>query len=642
MRLLESGDAIGGDESSRGREGHMPPGVISAPAEERAGIAPRLPKQGGDGMALDEAAAARSEEEAAAARSEEEAAAARWEEEEEEAEWDERAHLAAMPTAPSARDALKRLGVQALADLTAAESTHVSLVNHGIMRVLLPLATDGRGGVIAEVVPAQPPTRPPSDPETTLTKPRTDETFDPEASHAAVRKDAIASLANLAENPAVHARAFGGAEGDAALGLFAALVENALPELQREGFRALSALALSCVRAEASSAQQKRGARRERGGGEGGGEGGGKGSGEGRGDGGADGRGGGGLAVAERLDGLIELLVRKASQVALPDAVTHKVDDELAFHGARTLALLSLSPANQRRIFEMQGLRIMATLARLPEADVQAEAAAVIANVTAAIWEAQLQVCEEGILPLLLYLVSSPYKEVQLAAARAIANVSQNFETMSAIRNVRAEEVLCRLYEDVAVVAEVKRQLKRAISNIEGASALVKLRRYGGAEVVRLAEGEIAQICQHADPSNPGAQREVARALANLAASAQNHAPFMAEGAFVLCMDLLVSSSVDVQRQAIRALANLSLTEELSIQERIVDEGMPELLVLLAASWDEGVQLEAAIAIAGFAGQPRNRTALVRAGALPPLVEQLTSADAAVRYHAAIAMGALS
>jgi vacuolar protein 8 len=134
----------------------------------------------------------------------------------------------------------------------------------------------------------------------------------------------------------------------------------------------------------------------------------------------------------------------------------------------------------------------------------------------------------------------------------------------------------------------------------------------------------------------------VARALANLAASAQNHAPFMAEGAFVLCMDLLVSSSVDVQRQAIRALANLSLTEELSIQERIVDEGMPELLVLLAASWDEGVQLEAAIAIAGFAGQPRNRTALVRAGALPPLVEQLTSADAAVRYHAAIAMGALS
>ena len=39
--------------------------------------------------------------------------------------------------------------------------------------------------------------------------------------------------------------------------------------------------------------------------------------------------------------------------------------------------------------------------------------------------------------------------------------------------------------------------------------------------------------------------------------------------------------------------------------------------------------------LSNFAQHPQHRTAVVQAGALDPLVEQLSSANVAVRYHAA-------
>ena len=63
--------------------------------------------------------------------------------------------------------------------------------------------------------------------------------------------------------------------------------------------------------------------------------------------------------------------------------------------------------------------------------------------------------------------------------------------------------------------------------------------------------------------------------------------------------------------------------------------------VLLAASWDDGVQQAAAVALANFAHQPYNRTAVVRAGALAPLLEQLSSPSPGVVYHAAQALMAM-
>ena len=63
---------------------------------------------------------------------------------------------------------------------------------------------------------------------------------------------------------------------------------------------------------------------------------------------------------------------------------------QVAFHAARALSLLSSNQANRRLIVEHGGLPIMYMLARQADADIQAEAATVIANVTAASWEAQL------------------------------------------------------------------------------------------------------------------------------------------------------------------------------------------------------------------------------------------------------------
>ena len=136
-------------------------------------------------------------------------------------------------------------------------------------------------------------------------------------------------------------------------------------------------------------------------------------------------------------------------------------------------------------------------------------------------------------------------------------------------------------------------------------------------------------------------QREVGRALANLAASEANHPRLLSEGGLALCMDLVVSNSAEVQEQATRALGNLALSADESVPEKMVDEGVLELLVLLAASWDDGVQEEAAIALANFGERPRYRTAVIRAGVLTPLLEQLKSTNAAVRYHGALALMAI-
>ena len=53
---------------------------------------------------------------------------------------------------------------------------------------------------------------------------------------------------------------------------------------------------------------------------------------------------------------------------------------------------------------------------------------------------------------------------------------------------------------------------------------------------------------------------------------------------------------------------------------KMIEEGVLELLVLLAASWDEAVQLEAAVALANFALHVQHRTA-------PPEANSVTSRE---------------
>ena len=53
------------------------------------------------------------------------------------------------------------------------------------------------------------------------------------------------------------------------------------------------------------------------------------------------------------------------------------------------------------------------------------------------------------------------------------------------------------------------------------------------------------------------------------------------------------------------------------------------------------MQEEAAIALASFAERPRHRTAVIKANALPALLEQLKSPSAAVRYYGALALMAI-
>lgn len=411
------------------------------------------------------------------------------------------------------------------------------------------------------------------------------------------RMEAIVALANLAENPETHDTAFTGLQGSRAFELFVVLIKAPSASEQREGFRALSCLALARSRAAATT--------------------------------------GGGAIDA----GLMSLLLAKATQAMQEQPDGRDSDEEVAFHAARALSLLSTNHANRRLIVEHGGLEIMYRLARQPDADIQAEAVTVIANVTAASWEAQLRVCADGVVQLLVYLCASTHDEVRAAAARAVANLTQNIDNEPMLREARCQEAL---FHNLAEgTPDVKWQCRRALANLEAARLLVGLRRFGGPSVVVCEAGVVADICRHADAANVGAQREVARALANLAASAENHPQLRSEGGIGLCMDLVVSNSSEVQQQATRAIGNLALAPDDEIASHMVEEGVLQLLVLLAASWDEGVQEEAAIAIASFAERPAHRTALIRAGAINPLLEQLKSASPAVAYRGALALMAI-
>ena len=151
-------------------------------------------------------------------------------------------------------------------------------------------------------------------------------------------------------------------------------------------------------------------------------------------------------------DSLLKLLLEKAKQAIETDAYGPRqpgvaADEEIAFHAARALSLLSSHGANQRKIVAHGGLPIMYALARLADPDIQAEAATVIANVTSTVYDAQIQVCNDNILQLLLYLSASEFREVQAAATRAIANLTQSIDCEPAIRASRATDQLFKLYK---------------------------------------------------------------------------------------------------------------------------------------------------------------------------------------------------
>ena len=80
---------------------------------------------------------------------------------------------------------------------------------------------------------------------------------------------------------------------------------------------------------------------------------------------------------------------------------------------------------------------------------------------------------------------------------------------MCALRQARCQEALFANLESGS--PDVTWQSKRGLANLEAARLLVGLRRFGGASVVVAEEGVVAEICQHADAANVGAQREVGR-----------------------------------------------------------------------------------------------------------------------------------
>jgi hypothetical protein len=94
----------------------------------------------------------------------------------------------------------------------------------------------------------------------------------------------------------------------------------------------------------------------------------------------------------------------------------------------------------------------------------------------AASWEAQLRVAADGVVQLLLYLCASQHEDVRAAAARAVANLTQNIDNEPALREARCHDALFANLESSS--PDVKWQSKRALANLEAARLLVGLRAY--------------------------------------------------------------------------------------------------------------------------------------------------------------------
>ena len=333
------------------------------------------------------------------------------------------------------------------------------------------------------------------------------------------------------------------------------------------------------------------------------------------------------LVLLEAPDGVIPPLV---SLLLLP---MHKTDADTQYVLALTLSNLAVNAINQRRIMEAGAVAPLVQLLRSSSERLRFASAQAISFLVENSG-ARAQIIAAGAIVPLLQLFSSSAEALQLTAATAIRTLaSTNAGPVAAAGGV--PRLVQLLKSSSADVLEEAVEALRIISCDDGIKAQV-----ASAGAIPLLAGLLRTSgsikVQQAAALTLGNQIFTPQPDGEIENEVAVQSEIVAAGAVEPLIQMLRSGPEERQAAAAHALVCLSVNNS-GAQAQIAAAGaIAPLICLLKAPGSAVLHARAALVLANLA--PSYATAVVRAGALPVLVERLTAGPMHSREQAALAL----
>lgn len=373
-------------------------------------------------------------------------------------------------------------------------------------------------------------------------------------------------------------------------------------------------------------------------------------------------------AAAEVLSNLIE--VTDDQDRLLPNvmlsaliALVKVSDGPYSCNAADALYSMSKRYDGKLKIAELGGIKSLLILAASPKLEAQRPAVGCLCELST-IAKNQLEIVEDDGLLVLFGIISSlgmgKDDEVEELALQTIANLAINAENESKIVEVGGHTQLIKLAQgnveqgDPEAIARKSKIAKQALTNMYSSKLLAQLS--GGAKAsflgVTVKDGEVKRICQLLEgKSNTGVQREVARALGNVAGKGSKTMQLMLdEGGVDAVVSLCNSPDAEVLGEAARAVGifatHAGARAHLARGKAV--EMMSQVLIsrpVLELPQDMVLAITRALAnMCVMPEQIRVTTSIVRAGALHPFVVMIASekATSELKFEAAKVLAAMN
>jgi hypothetical protein len=300
----------------------------------------------------------------------------------------------------------------------------------------------------------------------------------------------------------------------------------------------------------------------------------------------------------------------------------------LAHQAAQALGGLSTNPESAAAIMEAGGVRHVVPLLRSSSCNAQSAALVVLNSLsvhTSAAMAQRLKIAAEGgtMLAALLHLVNSPVANVQYEAANVLANIvvsKENAAVVTAAGGVRALLPLLAHRSSADVQAA-------AAAALAGLSVIDENK-----VVISASAGTIATLTAMLTSPSVRVQGNAAHVLGNLAVNASIRVAIAAAGAIPVLVDLLRARAtygtlVDVRERAAAALQNLTRHTESAIAVG-AHGGARLLLELLASSPSIRCQEDSVVSLYNMCLDAGTAATVVAAGAVPILTRFLASPTA--------------
>ncbi|KAK6199381.1 vacuole membrane protein required for vacuole inheritance [Scheffersomyces amazonensis] len=254
-------------------------------------------------------------------------------------------------------------------------------------------------------------------------------------------------------------------------------------------------------------------------------------------------------------------------------------------------------------------LRALSTLVYSENIDLQRSAALAFAEIT----EKDVREVNRDVLEPILILLQSNDSEVQRAACGALGNLAVNTENKILIVEMGGLEPLIR--QMMSTNIEVQCNAVGCITNLATQDD----------NKLKIAKcGALIPLTKLAKSKDIRVQRNATGALLNMTHSNENRQELVNAGAVPVLVSLLSNEDSDVQYYCTTALSNIAVDEANRKKLASTEPKLISQLVNLMDSPSPRIQCQATLALRNLASDSGYQVEIVRAGALPHLVQLLT------------------